>query len=138
MNIGARVAISETQDLWVMSNWYGMRQFPEVFAFHESRFAESATTPILFGGDFNAVPHTDGGNSPASRAMLDAGFTDAFRSLFPDVERFPGATHRSGRRIDQLYYKGAGLRNTSTRVIDSWPTGFPSDHYLIRSVFELR
>ena len=34
--------------------------------------------------------------------------------------------------------KGAGLHNSSTRLIDSWPVGFPSDHRLIRSVFELR
>jgi len=33
MNVGARIAISETQDLWVMSNWYGMDQFPDVFRF---------------------------------------------------------------------------------------------------------
>ena len=121
-----------------MSNWYGMNQFPKVFEFHKGRFAESATTPVIFAGDFNAVPHTDGGNSPASRAMLGAGFTDAFRSLLPDAKKFPGASHRSGRRIDQLYYKGAGLRHTSTRLINSWPTGFPSDHYLIRSAFDLR
>jgi len=137
MNVGAKVAISETQDLYVMSNWYGMAQFPAVFDFHESRFAESDTIPVLFGGDFNAVPHTDGGDSPASVAMLDAGFTDAFRSLHPDVEQEPGFSHRSGRRIDQLYYKGAGLTNTSTRVISTRPGGFPSDHFLILATFDL-
>ena len=138
MNVGAKIAISETQDLWVMSNWYGMDQFPDVFSFHEGRFAASATIPVIFGGDFNAVPHADGGESIASRAMLDAGFTDAFRSRFPDVQRFPGASHRSGRRIDQLYYKGASMKNTSTSVTNTWPVGFPSDHYLIRAAFDLK
>jgi len=138
MNVGARIAISETQDLWVMSNWYGMDQFPDVFSFHEARFATSATIPVIFAGDFNAVPHTDGGESIASRAMLDAGFTDAFRSRFPDVQRFPGASHRSARRIDQLYYKGASMQNTSTSLINTWPIGFPSDHYLIRATFDLK
>lgn len=137
MTVAAKIAISETQHLYVMSNWYGMDQFPAVFAFNESRFAESDTIPTLFAGDFNAVPHTDGGNSPASPAMLDAGFTDAFRSLHPDVQGNPGATHRNGRRIDQLYYKGAGLRNTSTRLVTTWPTGFPSDHNLILATFDL-
>ena len=70
--------------------------------------------------------------------MLDAGFTDAFRSRFPDAQQFPGASHRSGRRIDQLYYKGVGLQSTSTRLITTWPTGFPSDHYLIRATFDLK
>jgi len=137
MNVGAKIAISETQDLWVMSNWYGMAQFPDVFSFHESRFEASATTPVIFAGDFNAVPHPDGGDSVASRALLDAGFTDAYRSHFPDVERFPGHSHRSAVRIDQLYYKGTGLRNTSTRLVSTWPVGFPSDHYLIRAEFQL-
>ncbi len=137
MNVGARIAISQTQDLYAMSNWYGMKQFPAVFAFHEARFQESDTTPTLFAGDFNAVPHTDGGDSPASRALVEAGFTDAFRSLHPDAETHPGPTHRSGRRIDQLYYKGSALRNTSTKLVSTWPGGFPSDHYLILSSFDL-
>jgi len=136
-NVGTRVAISRTQDLYVMSNWYGMDQFPDVFDFHQARFGESDGIPTLFAGDFNAVPHTDGGDSPASVAMLDAGFTDAYRSLHPDVESDPGPSHRSGRRIDQLYYKGAGLTNASTRVISTRAEGFPSDHFLILSRFEL-
>ena len=53
------------------------------------------------------------------------------------MDKFPGPTHRGGRRIDQIYYKGAGLKNTSTEVFSAWPSIFPSDHYLIKSVFEL-
>jgi endonuclease/exonuclease/phosphatase (EEP) superfamily protein YafD len=136
-NVGAKVAISAGQDLYVMSNWYGMGQFPSVFDFHQSRFAESDSIPVLFGGDFNAVPHTDGGDSPASRVLLDAGFTDAFRSLHPDVEERPGLTHITAQRIDQLYYKGRGLTNSSTRVVSTWGSGFPSDHFMILSRFEL-
>jgi exonuclease III len=136
-NVGVRVTLSKTQDMYVMSNWYGMDQFPAVFDFHSSRFEESDVIPVLFAGDFNAVPHTDGGDSPASRTLLEAGFTDAFRSLYPDVQEYPGWSHRSDRRIDQLYYKGIGLKNTSTRVISTWPGGFPSDHYLILSMFDL-
>ncbi|MGI9625552.1 MAG: endonuclease/exonuclease/phosphatase family protein, partial [Longimicrobiales bacterium] len=136
-NVGTEIQLSATQDMYVMSNWYGMSQFPAVFEFHRSRFAESETVPVLFGGDFNAIPHTDGGESPASVMLLDAGFTDAFRSLRGDVEEWPGGTHRSGRRIDQLYYKGAGLRNTQTRVISTWDWGFPSDHFMILSRFDL-
>ena len=137
MNVAVKIGISPSQDLFAMSNWYGMDQFPAVFDFHETRFRQSESIPTLFAGDFNAVPHLDGGDSPASLALLDAGFTDAFRSLHPDVEGDPGYTHRSGRRIDQLYYKGSRLENTSTRLISTWPTGFPSDHFLIRSTFKL-
>jgi len=137
MNVAARIQISETQDAWVMSNWYGMDSFPEVAEFHATRFAASDTTPVFFGGDFNAVPPSDGGKSLAATTLLDLGFTDAFRSLYPDASAHPGHSHRSGSRIDQLFYKGAGARNTSTRVLSEWPPGFPSDHYLIRAGFKL-
>lgn len=136
-NVAVKLAISETQAVYAMSNWYGMQSFPLVADYHQSRFDDADTVPILFGGDFNAVPHTDGGRSPASMGLLEAGFTDAFRRLHPDVEDNPGYTHKSGRRIDQLYYKGKGLSNLSTQVISSWPTGFPSDHFLIVAQFEL-
>ena len=59
MTVATKLAISKTQHLYAMSNWYGMEQFPAVFAFNESRFAESDPIPTVFGGDFNAVPHTD-------------------------------------------------------------------------------
>ena len=137
MNVSARVAISQTQEIYVMSNWYGMNNFEDVFQFHKPRFAQSENIPILFAGDFNAVPHTDGGQSPASRVLIGSGFRDAYREKYPDVEKNPGPSHDSGRRIDQLYYKGSGLKNDSTRVLSKWPSRFPSDHFLIKSVFEL-
>ncbi len=137
-NVAVKLSISKTQEIWAMSNWYGMNNFPKVYDFHKARFARADEIPILFGGDFNAVPHTDGGKSPASQKLLVTGFTDAFRSLYPEVEKYPGLTHQSGSRIDQLYYKGKGLTNTSTEVISSWPSGFPSDHYLIVSKFKLK
>ena len=137
MNVAARVAISKTQKVHAMSNWYGMNKFKDVFAFHESKFSQSKNIPVLFAGDFNAVPHTDGGNSPASRMLLKAGFRDAYRESFPDVEKNPGASHQSGSRIDQLYYKGSGMEHDSTTVLSTWPSKFPSDHFLIKSVFDL-
>lgn len=35
------------------------------------------------------------------------------------------------------FFKGQGLQLTASEVISSWPTGFPSDHYLIVSKFKL-
>ncbi len=137
LNVAVKVAISKTQDIYVMSNWYGMNQFPAVFDFHQSRFQQSDSIPILFAGDFNAVPHTDGGKSPASLKIAEAGFTDSYRNLYPDVKQYPGHSHREEVRIDQLYYKGKGLKNTSVKVVSTWPSGFPSDHFLILSKFEL-
>ena len=137
MNVAARVVLSDEQEIFAMSNWYGMNNFEDVFQFHESRFSKSDNIPILFAGDFNAVPHTDGGNSPASKKLLASGFRDAYREQFPDVEKHPGASHESGGRIDQLYYKGKGLSNRSTQVLSTWPSRFPSDHFLIKTIFDL-
>ena len=137
MNVAVKVAVSKTQDMYVMSNWYGMDKFPVVFDFHQTRFNQVDSIPVIFAGDFNAVPHTDGGESPASVKMLGAGFTDAYRNTYPDIQKNPGFSHNEGIRIDQLYYKGKGLKNTATRLIDKWPSGFPSDHFMILSVFDL-
>lgn len=137
MNVGARINVSQTQYLYVMSNWYGMAKFPAVFEFHKNRFSDADELPVIFAGDFNAVPHLDGGESMASTMLADAGFTDAYREWYPSVDAHPGYTHDSNRRIDQLYYKGDGLRNTDTKIISHWPTGFPSDHSLIISTFDL-
>jgi len=137
MNVAALIKLSKSQQIFAMSNWYGMNQFPTVYDFHQSRFNQSDEIPVLFGGDFNAVPHIDGGDSPASKKLLGSGFTDAYRSLHPDFENDPAYTHNSGVRIDQLYYRGSSLQNTSTGVISDWPGGFPSDHYLILTSFKL-
>ena len=135
MNVSAKIALSETQHIYAMSNWYGMSAFPDVFNFHLDKFSKADEIPILFGGDFNAVPHTDGGSSEASTKLLENGFKDAYRSLHTDIKTFPGYTHQWGKRIDQLYYKGKGLINISTEVISTASGGFPSDHFMILSKF---
>mgnify|MGYP002639946325 CR=1 FL=1 len=138
MNVAAKIALSSSQEIYAMSNWYGMSSFPIVYEHHKNKFANSDTIPVFFGGDFNAVPHTDGGNSIASKKMLDNGFTDAYRTLYPNINVFPGFTHQWADRIDQLYYKGINLQNTSTKVLHAWRGGFPSDHFMILSTFELK
>ena len=137
MNVGVKVALSKTQEIYAMSNWYGMSSFPAVYEFHQARFARADLIPIIFAGDFNAVPHTDGGKSPASVKLLENGFVDAYRSKHLDVKKYPGYTHRSNKRIDQVYFKGDGLHNMHTEIISTWDGGFPSDHFLIVSEFEL-
>ena len=138
MNVAAKISLSTSQEMYAMSNWYGMTSFPIVFEHHQKKFFDSDTIPVFFGGDFNAVPHTDGGNSIASKKMLDAGFIDAYRNLHPNINTFPGFTHQWANRIDQLYYKGKGLQNTSTKVLHAWDEGFPSDHFMILSTFKLK
>lgn len=103
MNVGVKLTISETQEIYTMSNWYSMNSFPLVYDFHKERFKHSDTIPVIFGGDFNAVPPSDGGENPASVKLLGNGFTDAYRSLHPDLKKYPAFTHVEGVRIDQIY-----------------------------------
>jgi endonuclease/exonuclease/phosphatase (EEP) superfamily protein YafD len=138
MNVAAKIALSTSQEIYAMSNWYGMSSFPTVYEHHKDKFKNSDKVPVFFGGDFNAIPHTDGGNSIASKKMLENGFIDAYRSLHRNIDVFPGYTHEWAERIDQLYYKGNTLKNTSTKVLHSWREGFPSDHFMILSTFELK
>ena len=135
MNVAAKIALNETQNIFAMSNWYGMASFPIVYDFHKERFNNDSITPILFGGDFNAVPYLDHGDSEASKRLIENGFSDAYRSLHPDFLQFPGFTHSTGQRIDQLYFKGNTLRHISSEVITTASDGFPSDHALILSKF---
>lgn len=137
MNVSAKIRISDSQYINVMSNWYGMNSFLNVFDFHKERFYNADQVPVLFGGDFNAVPHTDGGESLASETLLEFGFKDAYRSLYPSFNDHPGHTFEDGIRIDQLYYLGKGLKNTSTEVISKENDKFPSDHFMILSRFKL-
>jgi exonuclease III len=138
MNISAKIALSETQNIYAMSNWYGMSSFPLVYEHHKEKFNSANTIPILFGGDFNAVPHIDNGNSEASKILIENQFTDAYRNLHPDYSQFPGFTHTIGERIDQLYFKGHILQQISTEVISTASDGFPSDHYMIISKFVIK
>lgn len=137
MNISVKIALSETQEIYAMSNWYGMSAFPKVYDFQKEKFIEADKIPILFGGDFNAIPHTDGGDSEASIKMLENGFIDAFRYLHRNAKMFPGYTHQWGERIDQLYFKGKGLEVISSEVVSTASEGFPSDHFMILSTFKL-
>ncbi|SFE97545.1 endonuclease/exonuclease/phosphatase family protein [Thermophagus xiamenensis] len=121
----------------------------------EIRFILSELTPLIqedtphatiIAGDFNSGSHLDWTtrnkkrhnnlvvNFPASRFMYEAGFFDAYRTLYPDETTFPGYTwspvYKEGlqTRMDFIYYKGNTLKPSSAKVIDTWPYGFPSDH----------
>ncbi len=115
----------------------------------------SDKTPLVLAGDFNSGSHLDWTerNSdrynglvisfPASVAMEQKGFTDSFRRLYPDEVAYPGHTwspifkETLSDRIDYIYFMGASLVLRSSRVIESHPLGFPSDHAAVVSVFAL-
>lgn len=123
--------------------------------------------PVFVLGDFNEPSHLDWTEEaaaagrhpmkvdfPNSRAMSKAGFTDAYRTLYPDEMKNPGftwspmyttddaTTHHD--RIDFVYFKGEGLQLTAAQVVgedkknaDIVISPYPSDHRAVVARFTL-
>jgi len=112
----------------------------------------AADVPLLVGGDWNTPSHLDWTKDtasiykhrrdlalPVSTAMLDAGFMDTFRTVYPNPVQHPGitwspmfrgplageeGTPQSFQRIDRLYLKnpadvskGWSLRSVAGEVL---------------------
>ena len=112
----------------------------------------AARVPLVVAGDFNVASHLDWTEEnrdlhrgfavdwPVSRRMEEAGFTDTFRALNPDVRRnealswcvwatVPGGryqTYTLQARIDYIYLLGA--RAVESRYLGTHKALFPSDH----------
>jgi exodeoxyribonuclease-3 len=117
--------------------------------------------PTVIGGDFNVIPEDIDCHKPESwmkdalfqpepraryRAMLEHGYTDAFRSLHPDLkgaftywDYFRNAfEHNRGIRIDHFLLSPAAAERLVSCEIDKGPRAEdkPSDHTPI--VVEIR
>jgi endonuclease/exonuclease/phosphatase family metal-dependent hydrolase len=115
--------------------------------------------PLFLTGDFNEPSSLDYGQDtvgtrpgidepvpwPVSEVLLQAGFRDTYRDIYPDPLQNPGLTHRrSGDRIDYLYAAGPSDTLDSQLVgkegdpdvaigFDTWT----SDHFGVLSTFEV-
>jgi exodeoxyribonuclease III len=123
--------------------------------------------PLIVTGDFNepsfldwtaetahAGRHPIKVEWPSTKAFAEAGFKDSFRTLYPDVMKYPGFTWTPDTsaddlkdhhdRIDFVLYRGKGIevrgadivgendRNASIVV-----TPYPSDHRGVVTTFEV-
>ena len=108
--------------------------------------------PTIIGGDYNVIPEDIDCHKPASwirdalfqpepraryRSMLQMGYTDAFRSLHPDVKEFTfwdyfrkAFENNRGIRIDHFLLSPSLKARLKSCVIDKGPRGLerPSDH----------
>jgi len=123
--------------------------------------------PVFIVGDFNEPSHLDWTETaaatgrhplkveyPNSKEMAKAGFTDAYRRVYPDEMQQPGftwspmyspddpTTHHD--RIDFVYFKGRGVTVTDAKVIgendenaDIVVAPYPSDHRAVVATFTL-
>ena len=124
-------------------------------------------TPVFVVGDFNEPSHLDWTEAaakagrhpikveyPNSLAMKKAGFSDAYRTLYPDEMKNPGYTWSSfykfddptthHDRIDFVYFKGSGLTVKDIRIVgenkkdaDIVISPYPSDHRAVVATLEL-
>jgi endonuclease/exonuclease/phosphatase family metal-dependent hydrolase len=112
-----------------------------------------ANVPIILAGDFNSMSHLDYTQvardqyhtvirGETSRSLVDHGWRDSYRENHPSIRRVndrtwsPRHSKQEQDRIDFIYYKGNSIRATESKIIDSHPVKFPSDHAAVLSVFE--
>ncbi|HYE32080.1 MAG TPA: endonuclease/exonuclease/phosphatase family protein [Methylomirabilota bacterium] len=119
--------------------------------------------PIFLTGDFNEPSHQDWTpraagaklcplpvDWPATKAVVDAGFTDSYRKMFPNelthrgltwtpitAENDPKDRHD---RIDMIFYKGGMITVSKTEIVGETPQkadvvvkAYPSDHRAVLS-----
>lgn len=112
--------------------------------------------PLFVSGDFNIASHLDWIEEakdihqgymiewPTSKLMIEAGFKDSYRELFPDPVKHqcltwsPMSKLDLQYRIDFIYYKGNSVQATDSKMIDYHPVRFPSDHAAMISTFKFK
>ena len=123
--------------------------------------------PVFVVGDFNEPSHLDWTERaakagrhpikvayPTSTEMAKAGFSDSYRTIYPDEMKNPGITwspaYKVGDprthhdRIDFVYFKGKGLQVKDVKILgenkenaDLVLTPYPSDHRAVVASFKL-
>ena len=118
-------------------------------------------------GDFNEPSHLDWTEAaakagrhpikvayPTSTEMAKAGFSDSYRTIYPDEMTNPGITwspaYKVGDprthhdRIDFVYFKGKGLEVKEVKILgeneenaDLVVSPYPSDHRAVVGTFKL-
>jgi len=113
--------------------------------------------PIIVAGDFNSPSHldwTEGTSNwhrglivewPVSKSMIKAGYSDAFRDVYPEPTSNYGRTwsprfisSACHERIDHIYHQGGSLRPVQAAMLDRNSIQWPSDHAAVLVSFTLR
>ena len=123
--------------------------------------------PVFVVGDFNEPSHLDWTEAaakagrhpikvayPTSTEMTKAGFSDSYRTIYPDEMKHPGYTWSSfykfddptthHDRIDFVYFKGKGITLNEVKIVgenqkdaDIVISPYPSDHRAVVADFRL-
>ncbi|MFV8347012.1 endonuclease/exonuclease/phosphatase family protein [Flavobacterium sp. ZB4P13] len=121
--------------------------------------AADPTLAVIIGGDFNSGSHLDwtaaaaslhygySAALPTSQYMITTlVYKDSFRELYPNEVTYPQGTwapiygHLQTCRIDYIYYKGANIQATSTKIVRT-PAEidfvWASDHASVLTTFNI-
>ena len=135
--------------------------------FKQVKSIPNKQVPVFVVGDFNEPSHLDW-TEPAAKAgrhpikveyptsseMAKAGFSDSYRTIYPDEMKNAGITwspaYKVGDlrthhdRIDFVYFKGNGLQVKDVKILgeneenaDIVVTPYPSDHRAVVGTFTL-
>lgn len=149
-NGGAKIRLTPDKKILAFTNWYNGRK-PEdldgALTGWKDLLDDANNIPHVWAGDYNSVSHLDDGlgESGHSKLMVNAGFKDAYREIYPNAKKYPCYTApRFEDRIDYIYYKGNGLELVAAGKIredfrgrGSVP-GYPSDHLGITAKFKVK
>jgi endonuclease/exonuclease/phosphatase family metal-dependent hydrolase len=141
---------------WYQKQVSGNREtLQKIIATLQPSLDHTDSIPFLFCGDFNSGSHLDWTEEtkhlnngyvmpfPSSVLMMEKGFKDSYREMFPNplldrgITWSPTFPNAFKDRIDYIYYKGKGIRVKDARIINSGHYKFPSDHAAIMALFEI-
>ena len=119
------------------------------------RTSRDNSTNIIIAGNFNTGSHLDWTERnkknknglvipfSLSKMLEQNGFIDSYREIHKDEINHPGNTwsplfkETFSDRIDYIYYKGPDIKAVKSQVESSHSLGFPSDHALVITEFEI-
>ena len=110
-------------------------------------------SPTLIGGDWNCPSAIDFPDkkmnvgkytysTKTDKLLLDAGFTDAYRSVhpennFPDDATYPGEKEEFLKRIDRIYLRNTNIKPVKVFIKENiWEPYGLSDHRAVVFVFD--
>ena len=148
----------------VMANEMNTRYLENIDIYNQiiNNSSNNPNLPVIYVGDHNTPSHLDWGydninqnfgfeiNWPVSEFLLNNGFYDSFRELYPNVNDHIGLTWSPGYpkntfdswdihdRIDMIYFKHGNIKNLyphESYIYDCDP--WPSDHRAVITEFSI-
>ncbi|MCG8306793.1 MAG: endonuclease/exonuclease/phosphatase family protein [Cytophagales bacterium] len=127
------------------------KEIAEIVRLLEPQILKADDIPFIIGGDFNSPSHKDWVEDaagwhrglvvewPVSKVMMNAGFSDSFREIRPDIHyASPSMTaEKLTYRIDYIYYKGEKIKAVDSDMHFKYKGIWPSDHPAVTATLSL-